>query len=288
MTLTVNGKEIDCSLIKQEAERLRPAYEKVFAKMEPEKREAQLLDWSKENVIERVLLNQHAEKNGKSVDKGEIEAVFEQLKKDYGGTEGLYNQLSMNDDQQIKKAIELRIKVRGVLLSLCKDIPSPSKQDISKFYNENKEHFSTPEKIRVSHIVKHINFQTDENSAHDAIQKANEELASGSSFETLVTKYSDCPDNSGDLGYITKGQMVEEFEDVVFNLAPGQVTDIFRTRFGFHIAKLYDRKPPEQKTLEQVTEQIKKQLAEDAQKQTIDQFLDRLKEDANIEESPAP
>jgi len=58
MTLVVNGEKIEDSLIQQEAERLRPSYEQTFKDMDPKERETQLLDWSKENVIERVLINQ--------------------------------------------------------------------------------------------------------------------------------------------------------------------------------------------------------------------------------------
>ena len=285
MALTVNGKKIDDSLVKQEAERLRPAYEKTFAHMPPDQREAQLLDWSRENVIETTLLNQYAENYGKPIDPGEIQAAFDRLKKDYGGSENLHKQLGTTNDGKIKQNLELNIKVQQLLTDLCKDLPLPSKEDISNFYNQNKEQFKSPEKIRVSHIVKHINFQTDENSARNTIKKAQQELKNGATFEALVEKYSDCPENGGDLGYISKRQMVEEFDDVVFNLAPGQISDIFRTRFGFHLAKVYDRKPADLKSLDQVADHIKNQLKDQTQKETVDEFVDRLKAAAKIEET---
>lgn len=285
MTLTVNGKKIDDSLIKQEAERLRPAYEKTFANMPPDQREAQLLDWSRENVIETTLLNQHAEKYGQPVKPAEIQAAFDQLKKDYGGKENLHKQLGTTDDGKIKQTLELQIKVQQLLTDLCKNIPSPSKEDISNFYSQNKQQFQSPEKIRVSHIVKHIDFQTDENSARNTIKKAQQELKNGATFEALVEKYSDCPENGGDLGYIPKRQMVEEFDDVVFNLAPGQISDTFRTRFGFHLAKVYDRKPADLKSLDQVADHIKNQLKDQTQKDAVDEFVDRLKAAAKIEKT---
>ena len=285
MTLTVNGKKIDDPLIKQEAERLRPAYEKTFAHMPPDQREAQLLDWSRENVIERTLLNQYAEKYGQPVKPAEIQAAFDQLKKDYGGKENLHKQLGMTNENQIKQTLELQIKTRRLLTDLCKNIPSPSKEDISNFYNQNKQQFQSPEKIRVSHIVKHIDFQTDENSARNTIKKAQQELKNGATFEALVEKYSDCPENGGDLGYISNRQMVEEFDDVVFNLAPGQVSDTFRTRFGFHLAKVYDRKPADLKSLQQVADHIKNQLKDQTQKDAVDEFVDQLKAAAKIEKT---
>jgi len=60
MAIIVNGEKIEDSAIQQEVERLRPDYERVFSDQDPKEREAQLADWSRENVIERVLINQEA------------------------------------------------------------------------------------------------------------------------------------------------------------------------------------------------------------------------------------
>jgi len=171
-----------------------------------------------------------------------------------------------------------------MLQDVCKDIPGPSEKAVLEFYNENKEQFKSAEQVRVGHIVKHINWQTDEATAHNIIRKAQDELKNGAVFETLVAKYSDCPDNGGDLGYITKGQMVEEFEDVVFNLGVNQVSNVFRTRFGFHIARLYDRKPAVIPALKEVKEHVVSELKEQMRNKAIDEFVDRLKSKAKIEE----
>ena len=71
--------------------------------------------------------------------------------------------------------------------------------------------------------------------------------------------------------------MVEEFDDVVFNLGTGQISDIFRTRFGFHIAKVYDRKPPAYRGLEEVKDYITNELKKHMQTDAINAFIDKLK-----------
>ena len=60
MRLTVNGEKIEDAAVQQEYERLKPDYEKAFAQQSPEEQKVQLLDWSRENVIERVLLRMDA------------------------------------------------------------------------------------------------------------------------------------------------------------------------------------------------------------------------------------
>ncbi len=284
MTLFVNGEKVEDSLIQQEVERLRPDYELVFAHEDPAKREAQLLDWSRENVIERVLINQQAKKRGERIPKAEVETAFKQIKKKCGGDKQLHSEFGTDDEKEIKEHIELHMRVERMLQGLCKDLPQPGEDAVLEFYEEHKEQFKSAEQVRVAHIVKHINGQTEETTAQNLIKKAQNELKKGATFETLVTKYSDCPENGGDLGYITRGQMVEEFEDIIFNLGVGEESDVFQTRFGFHIAKLYDRKPPVLRSLEEVRDDIVNELKEQMQRKTIDEFVDRLKSKAKIEE----
>lgn len=284
MTLIVNGQKIEEETIQQEFERLKPHYEQAFKDQSPKEQKAQLLDWAKENVIEMVLIRQEANTKGAPIPKEELDSIFAKMKEQYADAEQFYKDFETEDDAKIKETIEMQIKVERKLEDIAKDLPQPSKEDIDKFYDQNKDQLQSPEQIRISHIVKHINWQTDETTAENITKKALDELKKGAVFETLVEKYSDCPENGGDLGYITRGQMVEEFEDVAFNLGAGQASDVFRTRFGFHIAKLYDRKPSALPELKEVKDQIVNALKEQAKSKAIDEFIDKLKSKAKIEE----
>jgi len=281
--MIVNGEKIEQSLVEREMEVMRPSYEQTFTEMEASQREKQLVEWSKENVIERVLLQQAAREYGGPILEKEIELTLEEMGRRCGSKEQLAADLGVDDDK-LQARIELQMRVDRLLRDVCKDASGPSQEDIKKYYDENKERFKRPEQVRVAHIVKHVNWQADENSASDIMRKALDELAGGASFESLVGKYSDCADNGGDLGYITRGQMVEEFEDVVFNLDTGQVSGIFQTRFGFHIAKLYDRKKESVPQFGDVKVQIAEQLRAQGNEGVIEKFVDELKSKATIEQ----
>ena len=285
MAIIVNGEKIEDSAIKQEVERLRPDYERVFSDQDPKEREAQLFDWSKENVIERVLINQEAKKNGGKIPEDEIESALTRLKEQYTDPKELYKALDVKDDTGIKEQIEMQMRIEQTLSEVCKDLPDPPQADIKEYYKNNTEQFKTSESARVAHIVKYVNWQTDEETAYNAIKEAHDELKNGAAFEAVVDKHTDCADSGGDLGYVTRGQMVEEFEDVVFNLGAGDVSDIFRTRFGFHIAKVYDRKPAAVAELKEVQDQIVTALQEQMRSKAIDDFIDSLKEKAKIEDA---
>jgi len=284
MTLIVNGEKIEDSAIQQEVERLRPDYERVFTDKDPKEREAQLLDWSRENVIERVLINQEAKTNGGKIPGAQIDSVLAKLKEQYEDQKQLYREFDAEDDEKIRERIELQMRVEQRLNDLCKDLPGPSQAAVQQYYEKNKEQFRTGEQARVAHIVKYVNWQTDEETAHNAIREAHNELKNGAAFEVVVDKHTDCADNGGDLGRVTIGQMVAEFEDVVFNLGVGEISDVFRTRFGFHIAKVYERQPAAVPSLEEVKGEIVDTLKEQMRGKAVDEFIDGLRSKARIEE----
>jgi parvulin-like peptidyl-prolyl isomerase len=284
MALIVNGERIEDQEIQLEVQRLRPSYEQAFADKDPAEREAQLIEWSKENVIERVLLRQEAKNSSTPVPAGDLEAAFTRLRQQYEKPEDLYQDFNAVTDDSINATIETQMKVERAINGVYAAVPEPSEGEIRAYYDQNKERFTTGEQIRIAHIVKYVNWQTDEGTALDAVTQARREIDGGSPFEAVVAKHTDCADNGGDLGYVVRGQLVEEFEDVVFHLSVGQVSDVFRSRFGFHIAKLYDRRPPEVPPLKAIRGEIVDEVKEQKREQALGDYLDALRGKAAVEE----
>jgi len=284
MALIVNGEKIEDSKIRQEVERLRPDYEKVFRDQDAKAKEAQLLDWSRENVIERVLLKQEAERRVSHIPENEVAALMARLNKQYGSEAEFYKEFNADGNEKAKEIARSVLKLDRLFEDIYKGLPEPAKDAVRQYYEENKEQFKSAEQVRVSHIVKYINWQTDETAAENVARKAQDELRNGAVFEMVVAKYSDCLENDGDLGYITRGKMVEEFEDVAFNLGVGEMSEVFRTRFGFHIAKLYDRKPAVVPALKEVKDQITNELKDKMRAKAVEEFIDQLKGKAKIKE----
>jgi parvulin-like peptidyl-prolyl isomerase len=284
MAMIVNGERIEDQDIRQEVERLRPSYEQVFADDEPAMREARLLDWSKENIIERVLLRQEAKKNGAQIPASDVEVALTKLKEQYEKPQELYEDFHVDSDEKIRELIELQMKVQHKINDIYAAVPEPAESEIREYYDQNRERFQAGEQVRIAHIVKYVNWQTDETAAFEAITRAHDELQRGTPFEAVVDKYTDCADSGGDLGYVVPGQLVEEFEDVVFNLSVGQVSDVFRTRFGFHVAKVYDRKPPAVPPLQEIRRQVTEEVKEHKREQALGDYLDKLRSQATVAE----
>ena len=107
------------------------------------------------------------------------------------------------------------------------------------------------EQIRASHILIRVEENADSATVQTALEKANslvDSLAAGADFSDIALRYSEDPSakrNQGDLGYFTGGRMILAFEEMAYNTPVGQSSPPFRTRFGYHILNVTDRKPAE-------------------------------------------
>ncbi len=286
MALYINGEIIREKDIKEEAERLRPHYEQVFAsedKKEKQDYEKQLHEWSRENIIERILLKQAAARDKEPIPEEEIEKQYNAAAQQAGGEEQLLKNLSRKADQ-LKEDIAADLKLQRLIMQIAENSPKPSKKEIEKCYQENPEQFTIPEMVRASHIVKHPEENQKPENLRKELEKILAEIKEKDNFADMASKHSSCPENGGDLGFFPKGQMVPEFEDVAFNMEPGDISDVFETQFGFHIAKLTSRRSAVLCPLEEVTEAIEKKLTQDAQQKELEKFVDAEKKKATIEE----
>ena len=98
----------------------------------------------------------------------------------------------------------------------------------------------------------------------------------------IADEESDCPGNGGDLGWFAEGYMVEEFEDVVFKLEFGKYSDVFKTPFGYHIARLDDKREGDYVPLEEVSIDIRQNLETENRDQKFKEILSELRRQADI------
>ena len=150
MTLIVNGERIDDSLIETEVQRLRPDYQKVFQDQTPDEQETQLRDWAKENVIERILIQQIARKDPRTIPAKEINKAYQKMKEEHGGEESFYKKFGMTkaQDPEAKKELELQLRVERLIREVTGDVPTPSEEQARDHFDNNREKYMTPEQIR--------------------------------------------------------------------------------------------------------------------------------------------
>lgn len=143
-----------------------------------------------------------------------------------------------------------------------------SEDDMKKYYEENKAYFKKPESVHAAHIL-----VDDKEKATDLAKQARE----GADFADLAKEHSSCPSsqNGGDLGTFGRGQMVPEFDQKVFDMKDGEISEPVKTQFGYHIIKRIEGKPEEEKSFDEVRGEIQMELTRQKQQE---RYLDKVAE----------
>ena len=217
--------------------------------------------------------------DGISVSPAEILEEFrsqnEKIKLDYAliKPEELAAKISL-DDAQIKSYFdqnkskyqipEKRI-VRYALVDLTQIRQSAiaSDDELKAVYQQNIQQFQVPNRVHVEHILLMTVGKTDAEvteikaKAMDILAQAKKK---GANFEELAKKYSEDPGSktkNGDLGWLVQGQTVPEFEKAAFSLNNGEISDLVKTQYGFHIIKVLDKETAHTKTFDEVKDSIR-------------------------------
>ena len=144
--------------------------------------------------------------------------------------------------------------------------------DLKSYYQMDTERFSEPKKVKARHILLKV-AKTDPPEKEQAVKKRAEELLqklkNGEDFAKLAEKNSEDPGSAakgGDLGYFKQGDMVKPFDEVAFALKPGQLSELVRTPYGFHIIRVEEVKESHTKTFEEVKAILEKELRQEEAK----------------------
>lgn len=197
---------------------------------------------------------------------------------------------NLDKDTEVAKTLErLRKKLlaQKLLEKEIIELTKVSEEDVKKFYEENKDTYKVPEQINAAHILIRVKEGATEKEDKEALAKAEsllKKIKEGGDFSQLAKENSDCPskEKGGELGFFSRGQMVPEFEDAAFKLQVGEVSGIVKTKFGYHIIKVLDKKEPGQKDFAEVKEEIEQKLTKEKQKSTFDNYTKDLKAKAKI------
>jgi peptidyl-prolyl cis-trans isomerase D len=149
------------------------------------------------------------------------------------------------------------------------DMVRITEEEIRGYYEYNLSKYMVPRRVRARHILFKLDQdagEAEERAVRDEARKVLAMVQEGKDFAGLAKKYSECPskEKGGDLDYFSEGQMVKPFEEAAFALEPGQISDLVRTRFGYHIIKVEDKKPAMTKPLEDVRAEIVASLTKSA------------------------
>ena len=241
----------------------------------------EILQFFIDAVIVAHLLEREVERKGVEVTDAEIDEAIREFR--------TMLELQMGGDTQAVDAMlaqqgitdaELRMQAEQDLLaekliSQSRDI-SVSDQRARQFYNQNQAMFQQQESALVRHIL-----VDDEDEAKTLAGRLKE----GGSFESLARQHSTCRSapHGGELGAITREQVVPEFADVAFSLSVGEISDPVESSLGWHIIQVHRRQEEGTVSFEEVKEDLKMMLAAQRLQEAALELIEELRDDAEIE-----
>ena len=243
-----------------------------------------------EKMIEKELFYQEAVKIGMKVDKAVMKAEKEKTIKRLGGKKKFKAALKKAGltDKQYQERLKKKLLVKDLIAAEFKDKAQASDEEVKAYYEKNKNKFIRPEARQLRHIL--ISVKPSANEEERKLKRARaqeviDKIKAGEDMAKVAWDYSDDPYRvkSGNYGLVHKGRLYPELEKEVFKIEPGRLSEIVETIYGYHVFRVEDVKAPEQLSLADVHDKIKKELTEKREKQLREAMSTRLRSEARIE-----
>lgn len=185
-----------------------------LAQLTPEVASAML-----DQFIEEIIVSEYAAKRGVEVPAEKIAAA---VRTDPGSTV-----LEKRDEMRREKLVA----------DLAAEVGEPAEAEVLAYYEKHQGEFRSDEEVRVRQII-----VSDEDLANQIVDK----LRKGAPFGELSSEYSRAPNakRGGEIGFVSRGDLPKMFEEEIFRLRPGEISDVIRTDSSFHIFKVDERRPP--------------------------------------------
>ena len=255
--------------------------------------QAQLSELKKgilENLINRVLLFQESQKKNINITDSDVDRQMGKIKNGFA-TELEYNNALKKmkiSESEIKAKIKYDMTIQRFINLQLADKITISDKEARAYYDNNPKLFKQAEQVKASHILIKVESQasaSQKSEVRKQIENVQQKLKKGDDFAALAEKYSQGPSRArkGDLGYFKRGQMVKPFENVAFALKPGEVSEIVETQFGYHLIKVFDKKPETMTVYSKTESRLKQHLKQEKVRRKVLLYAEKLKKDAVVE-----
>lgn len=241
-----------------------------------------------DQLIEKKLVEQAANKAGITVSEKEVDNTIEDVKRQNNiSQEDLLSALAKNGLTFKEYRAQLQDQIRQVKF-INKEFRANVKvsdEDVLSYYKQNQDKFSGPAMYRIRIISFLLSGQ---NKEKDAEKKAKDILAmarKGVDFAKLSSAYSEGPNvkDGGDLGYIGPGEMDAAVEKSAGGLKIGEISDVIKNPAGFHIIQLVDRRKAEPKPMATVLDEVKSIIYQKIIDERYKLWLEEMMKKAYIE-----
>jgi parvulin-like peptidyl-prolyl isomerase len=234
------------------------------------------------HMIDDMLILQHAVSLNINVSNEEVEEKFLdillELNSQYDFSEFLIEN-HINENHLMRRVKNHLIIHRFIEEFLKNNIIIPDKK-LLEIYNENLDCFNSEETVHVYHIL----IEDFNNDAFEKITMMKNNIKTADDFFFAVQSCSECPTccQSGDLGYHTRGELIPEIDNVVFNMSENQISEPVKTSYGWHLFLVTEKKCQHKSCFDDIKEALRSQMIEMETELKIVHLLKELKNSAEI------
>lgn len=283
----VNGETISYEELDNEfLARTRVPYERVKDNPQAQQIRKQLLD----QLIDGVLLVQEAKRQQLTVAPEVVEERFQNIQARFPSVEAFNQALSSRGltAEELKRDIQDGLLRQEIINKEIISKVSTSPDEMKTFFQSHKEDYVQPEEVKASHILIRVEPNAspeDEKKAQELASSILDKAKKGEDFSALARQYSEdsSKEQGGDLGYFGRGKMVQPFEDAAFNLKIGEISELVKTQFGYHIIKVEDKKEEKALSYEEAEERVKNDLTREKAIARYQEYVEELRKKATID-----
>lgn len=271
---TVNGAVVSRTDFERELSRELQAFEgsppRTPEQIEPYKQT--LL----QTLVERTLLLQAAREAGIVVSPEEVDRRVLALASEYPA-ESFDSALAQGQTTrtELTRTTRTQLTIEKLFAAQVYARMAVTEDAIRREFQEKADEFLEPESVHAQQIVV---------KGLDEAKRLQSQLNAGKKFSDLARRYSLSPDAKvgGDLGFVARGVMPSQFDEVLFRLSVGQVSDVISTDYGFHLFKVLEKKPPRKKELGEVRSTIEQRLLAQRKEEGQREFVKELRVKADV------
>ena len=236
-------------------------------------------------VNSRLLYEKAIASSVKATD-AEVDEAIQSFAKNYASDAEMNAALAQQllDRDLLRQRLEQELTMTKYLNALASDI-TVAPEEVSRYYAEHPDEFAHPNIVRVSHIL----LRGDDKPELDAQVKVRAEALmarakKGEDFAKLARENSvdNTASNGGDIGYVAKDVLDADFAEAAFSMAVGDIR-VIKSRFGYHVIKLTDKKAEGVSTLDEIKEELTGLMRRDKAQSELNRLLNQLRDQAKIE-----
>jgi len=230
-----------------------------------------------EELIIRELQYQDALESGMQPDKVKVDAQMEKIKKRFKAEE-FKAKLERDGitEEKLRSKIEKDMVIQAIIAKKVNEAVQITEASVKDYYEKNISKYKQPETVKLRLIsIK------DEKKAGDMLAKIRE----GDDFGDIAFNMSEDEYRvqRGDIGYMHRGRLLPEIEDIAFKMKVGEVSDVLKAEDKWFILKVEDKKPEQQLSFEETKDKLKKELEAKQAEELNEKWITRLKAKAKIE-----